>query len=491
MAFKELPTNSEHLLLMLLQSSNPTQMLCNQISHASSQEKNELRSIIRELQQQGYLSVTWASNSPYLVSLTNYARSYSEHLAKTKSGTVQQVQSKDTKPIIFISHRSTDKVVADMLVDFFLGTGIPRDAIFCSSLPGNDIREKISNEVKKALQNSAVNIAILSQDYYQSAYCLNEAGILWYLDNPDKTSVIPIALPEINPGNMCGFLDSEYKLRRLDSADDIAYIYDTVRESVFASTVKASIITYENQKIRERYSGFLKTRKISVLATKQPSSALSEITTDDERIILYYILEQKVRKVSKDALIEWMHKNEIHNVNLGNGFDLLSSIENGKVVNDTLEFGIEAFRKLSAEADTLILQLKPYIDSHTRLASDTFKRLWDSASLDNIDKLFVAYIIEERVYVFGDRWKAAGEIECIKKWESKNFLNSELSSNYGNCMEFFVQNDLVYESDWTSYGNPREYSLYPSLRELFFDSPEGLIDALQSIKNANYLELPF
>lgn len=56
------------------------------------------------------------------------------------------------EPIIFISHRSTDKMIADMLVDFFLGTGIPKDKVFCSSLPGNDINEKISVEVKNALK---------------------------------------------------------------------------------------------------------------------------------------------------------------------------------------------------------------------------------------------------------------------------------------------------------------------------------------------------
>ena len=39
--------------------------------------------------------------------------------------------------------------------------------------------------------------------YYQSAYCLNEAGILWYQDD---VPVIPIALPEINSSNMYGFL---------------------------------------------------------------------------------------------------------------------------------------------------------------------------------------------------------------------------------------------------------------------------------------------
>ena len=133
-----------------------------------------------------------------------------------------------------------------MLVDFFAGTGISKEAVFCSSLPGNDINERISDEVRSALKSSAVNIAILSHDYYQSAYCLNEAGVLWYEDVP----VIPVALPEINSGNMYGFLNNEYKLRRLDSDTDISYIYDTVSEAVSAPHTKASLITYENKVCR-------------------------------------------------------------------------------------------------------------------------------------------------------------------------------------------------------------------------------------------------
>lgn len=100
---------------------------------------------------------------------------------------------------VFISHRSTDKEVAEMLLDFLAGTGIPKEQIFCFSLPGNDIGSRISAEVKDALKNSALNIAILSHDYYQSAYCLNEAGILWYVDIP----VIAIAMPEITEKVIC------------------------------------------------------------------------------------------------------------------------------------------------------------------------------------------------------------------------------------------------------------------------------------------------
>lgn len=158
---------------------------------------------------------------------------------------------------IFISHRSTDKAVADMLLDFFIGCGVPREAVFCSSLPGNDVKEKISKEVKAALATSTINIAILSNDYYESVYCLNEAGILWFLD--DKL-VVPIAVPEITADKMIGFLDSDYKLRRLDNESDITYLLDAVTERLEVADTKYAVVREETRKLIERYSFYLEQR---------------------------------------------------------------------------------------------------------------------------------------------------------------------------------------------------------------------------------------
>ena len=139
------------------------------------------------------------------------------------------------------------------------------------------------------------------RDSYESAYCLNEAGIIWYEDVP----VIPIALPEVNSSNMYGFLNNEYKLRRLDSDTDISYIYDTVNEALSAPHVKASVITYENNKLRVRYADYIKTRETPNPTTAVlHSTTISEITTDDERIVLYYILRKNIRKVSKSTICE-------------------------------------------------------------------------------------------------------------------------------------------------------------------------------------------
>ena len=466
MGFIKLPSNSEKILLELAQAENPTQALNMHYECCSAKERAELDGIVSELKESGYINVKWADNMPWIVMLNSSARTYVEQLAEYKAQKDIETQSKKkVKDIIFISHRSIDKEIADMLVDFFSGTGIPKDKIFCSSLPGNDINERISGEFKNALKNSVVNIAILSQNYYDSAYCLNEAGVLWYEDVP----VIPVALPEITPNNMYGFLNNEYKFRRLDCDTDVSYIYDQVREAISAPQMKFSIVTNENNKLRERYADYLRIRELpKQLPIKTKTIDISEVTTDDERIILYYMFQKKVRKANKKDIINWLEKNEIYEVDVDNAFDLLSTIDGGKCDNNVLELGIEMFRKYSTNAEQIMQEFKKSVDRHINLASDIFKMLWKSEKFDTIAKLFVAYIIEEKIETFGDRWMANMQVESIKQWEDKNTLDSELSRNYGSCLGFFVQNRFVCESDWTSYGNPRSYTLQPSLQKYLF-----------------------
>lgn len=387
--------------------------------------------------------------------------------------------------MIFISHRETDKEVADMLVDFFAATGIPRKEIFCSSLPGNDVKTKISKEVKEALDSSVVNIAILSNNYYKSAYCLNEAGILWYKKEP----VILIALPEIDINNMYGFLDNDYKLHRLDTETDISDIYDTVREALKSSPIRTSTIISESHKLISRYKNFTNTGEKTI--SKKPISiknnlknySVSDMTTDDERIVLYCLLEKGSRRITKGYVTDWLRNNEVYDVDIDNAFDLLSSFDGGKVENDTLFFGVTAFREYSSNSKSIMMELEKCVNNHKNLSSIKFKKLLDTNAINDIQKLFVEYIIEEKVCHFGSNWKAEKQVESIKKWESENNLYSALSSNYEKCLDFLIQNKLVYESDWTSYSNPREYTLYNSVKNFLFNFPKEYIKELNDIKN--------
>ncbi len=393
-----------------------------------------------------------------------------------------------SKPIVFISHRSVEKGIADMLIDFLIGTGISREYLFCSSLPGNDVNERINTEVKDKLKNSSINIAILSDDYYKSAYCLNEAGVMWFCD---KIRLIPIVLPEISSENMYGFLNNEYKIRRLNSNDDISYIYDAVCTNVDAQQCKASIVTAETAKLKKRYETYTSKRSITETSKQIVAQDTFEILSDDEAIVMYYILTKKVRKIKKNDINSWMIDEELFDINIDNAFDLLSNLENGKHEEGILELDINVFRKNIGKSEELVSQLFKYVEKHRKLSSDTFEKIWQLGKFEEAEKLFVSYIIDERITTFGDRWMAEEQIEDIGKWAYKNGLDSTLSEKYGSCLSMFIEKNLVYESSWTSYGNPREYSLHVSLKEDLFSSNFKYSDELLTLKEKHPIDLPF
>lgn len=389
---------------------------------------------------------------------------------------------------IFISHRATDKDVVDMFFEFLIAVGIPRESIFYSSLPGNDVKEKISDEVKSAINESVINIVLLSKDYYDSAYCLNEAGVIWYRD----TKVIVIALPEINNNNMYGFLDSNYKIRRLNNDTDISYMYEEIRETLDISPIKMDVFTLELKKLIAKYEKFLKNRKVCRIDESLSAEIkIDELVTDDEKIIMYYILSKKIRKANKKDILEWLQDLEIYDVNIDNAFDLISNLGNGNYSEKELVLDINIFKEYLTKSNEHIEDLQSIIQKHQILSANEFELMWNSEQFDDTLKLFVSYIINESVISFGANWKEKGQVEHIKNWEENNYLESILSKRYDKCLNFFINKRFVYESSWTDCGNPREYTLCTSLKNYLFSSNFPHINELQKILDKYEYQLPF
>ena len=82
MGFHKLPSNSKALLDALVNADNPTHELCTRWDIAVGAEMDELKGIISELRKLGYINVKFADNKPYIVTLTNSARTYNERLAE-------------------------------------------------------------------------------------------------------------------------------------------------------------------------------------------------------------------------------------------------------------------------------------------------------------------------------------------------------------------------------------------------------------------------
>ncbi|MCI6478904.1 MAG: toll/interleukin-1 receptor domain-containing protein [Candidatus Treponema excrementipullorum] len=381
---------------------------------------------------------------------------------------------------IFISHNTQDKAVADFFVDFLISIGIKRELIFCSSLPGNNVIENISSEIRESLKTSKVNVVILSNSYYQSPYCLNEAGIIWY---KDELKII-IGLPEISIDNMQGFINKDYLIRHLNNSDDIYTIVDDLTKALELNYTLHQVINTEATKLTRKYNEFITSRRIESTNTKTSNNIdFASISTDDEKIILYYMIAKGVRRTSKNDLLVWLQKNEFFNVDINNAFDLLSYLGNSKYENDNIEMDITYFRKFTNQKDEVMNTLKPIVFNHYEKVSNKFINLWQRNIFSNEMKLFLLYTIENKISKLGDRWKADYEINSLNEWVNNNSLPVTVANDYGIYLNSLIANNLVYESEWTSYGNPREYTLYNSLKEFLFSENFPYYSELQELKN--------
>lgn len=408
---------------------------------------------------------------------------------------------------IFISHRSCDKSFADLLETFLTTCGIPSEKIFCSSLPGNDILCEISNEIKAALKTSKLNIVLLSDAYYQSAYCQNEAGVIWY----SNTIKAVFALPEINEHSMEGFLNNENKIRRMDSKSDMLAFSDILKPLFPSFITTAAGLNSKIDKLLGQYQTTLNSRvQIKASENAKPDNDLEmEIQagsfSDAEKVILLYFYE--TQKLSVDANLlpyqNWMNKQNALEVDIETGFALLA--EDGlleyvtDVVGNVCEYklSISAYRNLRKIA----LPTIELLHAALRIRSDT-KIEKSNNELDNLikkgfsseDILLLKYIMDLSRETLYAGWQASQEIDMIRNWEEINELDNSLSQKYTDLLNKLFIRKFIEVKEVTSYGNPKEYMLSPVfLQSLQSISPESK-NAIQRIAEEHKSvtdELPF
>jgi len=86
MGLKILPTNSRALLKEIVSTENPVALLNKKLDTASPLQKKQLKQILCELKEKGYINIQWANNKPYRIEINNSARTYEEQLADCKKG---------------------------------------------------------------------------------------------------------------------------------------------------------------------------------------------------------------------------------------------------------------------------------------------------------------------------------------------------------------------------------------------------------------------
>jgi hypothetical protein len=84
-----LPSNTHKLLREIIDTENPVAILQEKFGCCSQKEDDELRGMLHELQENGFINVLWADDAPYYMTLNNSARTYEEQLAEYE---LQQIQ---------------------------------------------------------------------------------------------------------------------------------------------------------------------------------------------------------------------------------------------------------------------------------------------------------------------------------------------------------------------------------------------------------------
>ena len=96
-------------------------------------------------------------------------------------------------PLIFISHRSTDKQYGNALRDFISGLGVPNDRLIYTSHPLHKIPldKNIYDYLRSNISSNIFMIILWSNQYLESPACLNEMGAAWVVQSDYTNIYVP------------------------------------------------------------------------------------------------------------------------------------------------------------------------------------------------------------------------------------------------------------------------------------------------------------
>ncbi len=148
---------------------------------------------------------------------------------------------------IFISHSSQNREIAEQLCAFLTRFGIDEEKIFCSSIIGQGVGngEKLNDAICKAINKSKLLIYLLSNDFLNSSYCMEELGIGWYLAHQKRATCFYLVLPDIDLSELRGFINSKinkFSFVDLEHKEDLGFLAIDVAKKMGLKTPAHQIV---------------------------------------------------------------------------------------------------------------------------------------------------------------------------------------------------------------------------------------------------------
>jgi hypothetical protein len=129
---------------------------------------------------------------------------------------------------IFVSHSSRDKSICDAFVELMESIGVPENVILYSSsarhgIPGD---LDIFDYLRENISAKTTVFFMLSDNYYESVYCLNEMGAAWVTRNDFSIFILPNFTGEIR-----GVIDRNKKGYSLQEPIDLIQFKNKIVET--------------------------------------------------------------------------------------------------------------------------------------------------------------------------------------------------------------------------------------------------------------------
>lgn len=143
----------------------------------------------------------------------------------------------EKKTQLFISHATKDMAYIECFVKFLEELGFDEKNMFCSSVEGygiswgNDIYEYLEGMFNNQ-ENDLMVLFMLSENYYDSAACLNEMGASWILKKDYRSILLPgfefnAIEGAIDPRKIAIKLDDDSLMTKLnDVREQLTEIFD-------------------------------------------------------------------------------------------------------------------------------------------------------------------------------------------------------------------------------------------------------------------------
>lgn len=153
---------------------------------------------------------------------------------------------------IFISHSQKDIKIVEKFVDLLNRIGLDRNTLFCSSVPGFNIKQgsgDIFDYLRSEFDNNNLFVVfMLSKNYYESAACLNEMGAAWVLRKQYQTILLPEfdfkdIVGAINPRDISFKLDD--KFNRISAMGEFK---DNIIDFLQLNSVDSSVWDYSRER---------------------------------------------------------------------------------------------------------------------------------------------------------------------------------------------------------------------------------------------------